>query len=220
MEFLVTRELAFLPGDDACLGPEAALMVSGMCVQILPIFRARLPLHQRHILLEGQDLSMQAFDLDRLDVPPWLPDLEVLFGGVHPTGDPLACQSSAHVVVLTVDRQIATSPYGPRKGLLVYLHEPAVRIDGLWNSRQRRELLAGHTRRLVAAGTCLVGTLVVVMGQKRLRGFLHLLVGTGQMHLQTLLTKRAMKALDVGVQIGSMRGDDIGRHPHTPEEAN
>ncbi len=88
MEFLVTRELAFLPGDDACLGPEAALMVSGMGVQILPIFRARLPLHQRHILLEGHDLAMQTFDRDRRDVPPWLPDLEVLFGGVHPTGDP------------------------------------------------------------------------------------------------------------------------------------
>ncbi len=35
-----------------------------------------------------------------------------------------------------------------------------------------------------------------------------------------LLTKRAMKPFDVGVQIGSMWGDHIGRHAHTPEEAN
>jgi hypothetical protein len=86
--------------------------------------------------------------------PGFLPDLELLLGGVDPAGDPLSGQSSAHVVVLAIDRHIATSPDGSRKGLLVHLHEPAVGIDGLWHSRQGRELLAGHTRRLVATGTC------------------------------------------------------------------
>src|SRR5713101_10080007 len=107
-----------------------------MSAQILPIFGACLPLHQRHILLERHGLAVQAFDRDRLDVPRWLPDLEVLLGCVHPAGDPLASQPSAHVVVLAVDREITTSPYGPRKGLFVHLHEPAVRIDVPWDSRQ------------------------------------------------------------------------------------
>jgi hypothetical protein len=35
----------------------------------------------------GHHLSIHAFDRDRLDELPWLPNLEVLLGGVHPTGD-------------------------------------------------------------------------------------------------------------------------------------
>ena len=38
------------------------------------------------------------------------------------------------------------------------------------------------------------------------------------MHLQALLPKRAMKALDVRLQIGPVRGEDIGYHPYTPKE--
>jgi hypothetical protein len=80
----------------------------------------------------------------------------------------LSSEGSAHVVVLAVDGEIAPSPYGPRKGPLIDLHEPAIRIDGLRNSRQGRKCWVGHTRRLVAAGTCLIGTLLVVMSEKRL----------------------------------------------------
>ncbi len=68
-------------------GPQATLSQPEMGVQIVPIFRARLPLHQRHILFEGHDLAVQAFDRDRRDVPAWLPDFEVLLSCVHPARD-------------------------------------------------------------------------------------------------------------------------------------
>jgi len=80
----------------------------------------------------------------------------------------LSSEGSAHVVVLAVDGEIAPGPYGPRKGSLIDMHEPAVRIDGLRNSRQGRKCWVGHTRRLVVAGTRLIGTLLVGMSQKRL----------------------------------------------------
>ena len=59
-----------------------------MGAHILLIFGARLSLHQLYILPERHGLSIQAFDRDRLDELPWLPDLEVLLSGVHPTADP------------------------------------------------------------------------------------------------------------------------------------
>ena len=65
--------------------------------------------------------------------PAFLPDVKLLLGGVHPATDPLAGQSSAHIVVLAVDRQLPIGPNRPSKGLLIDLHEPAVRIDRLWN---------------------------------------------------------------------------------------
>ena len=74
-----------------------------MGAHILLIFGARLSLHQLDILSERHLLSIQTFDRDRLDELPWLPDLEVLLSGVHPTSDPLTSQGSAHVVVLAVD---------------------------------------------------------------------------------------------------------------------
>jgi hypothetical protein len=80
----------------------------------------------------------------------------------------LSSEGSAHVVVLAVDSEIAPSPYGPRKGSLIDLHEPAGSHDGLGNSRQGRKCWVGHTRRLVAAGTRLIGTLLVGMSEKRL----------------------------------------------------
>ena len=80
----------------------------------------------------------------------------------------LSSEGSAHVVVLAVAGEIAPSPYGPCKGSLIDLHEPAVRIDGLRNSRQGRKCWGGHTKRLVAAGMRLIGTLLVVMSKKRL----------------------------------------------------
>ena len=119
-----------LPGGSS---PQTALGESGMGAQILLVFRARLLLHQRHIFLEGHCLPMQAFDRDRLDVSSWLPDVKLLFGGVHPAGDPLAGQSSAHIVVFAVDHQLPIGPNCPSKGLLIDLHEPAVRVDRLWN---------------------------------------------------------------------------------------
>jgi hypothetical protein len=109
-------------------------------------------LHQLYILPERHRLSRQAFDGDRLDEPPWLPNLEVLLSGVYPTGDPLTSEGSAHVVVFAVDGEITPSPYGPRKGSLIDLHKPVIRIDGLGNSRQRRKRWTGHPRRLVPTG--------------------------------------------------------------------
>jgi hypothetical protein len=80
----------------------------------------------------------------------------------------LSSEGSAHIIVLAVDGEIALGPYSPRKGSLMDLHEPAIGIDGLGNSRQGRKCWEGHTRRLVAAGARLIGTLLVVMSEKRL----------------------------------------------------
>jgi len=139
-----------------------------MGAQIPLIFGARLKLHQRHIVLEGEALAMQTFDRDRLDELLWLADVEALLCGVDSARDPLARQASAHVVVLMVDGQIAPGADGPRKSSLVHLHKPAVRIDRLWNLGECRERRAGHPRRLVATGARLVGSLVIVVGQERL----------------------------------------------------
>jgi hypothetical protein len=140
-----------LPGGSS---PQSALGEPGMGAQILLIFGARLLLHQRHIVLEGHRLSIQAFDGNRLDASSWLPDVEALLGGVHPAGNSLASQASAHIGIFSVDRQLPIRPDRPRKGLLIDLHEPAIRIDRLWNALERREGQTGHTRRLVATGAC------------------------------------------------------------------
>jgi hypothetical protein len=148
--------------------PETALDEPGMGPHILLIFGARLLLHQRYRLPEEHRLSIQAFDRDRLDVSCWLPDVEALLGGVHPAGDPLASQASTYIVVFAVDCEIALGPYGSRKGSLIDLYEPEVRIDALGNSRQGRKGWGGHTRRLIATGARLIGTLLVVVGKKGL----------------------------------------------------
>jgi hypothetical protein len=132
----------------------------------------------------------------------------------------LSSKSSAHVVVLAVDGEIALGPYGSRKGSLIDLYEPVVRIDGLGNSRQGRKGWASHTRRLVATGARLIGALLVVMSQKRLGELRNLRERGWSMDLQALLTKRAMKSFDVRIQIGSTRGDNIGYHPKTEQEAH
>ncbi len=79
-----TREMAvsFLLALAWGSGPQATLGQPGMGVQIVSVFRAGLLLHQRHILLERHALAVQAFDRDRPDEPPRLPDLELLLGGV------------------------------------------------------------------------------------------------------------------------------------------
>jgi hypothetical protein len=192
----------------------------GMGAQILSVFRARLLLHQRHILLEGHRLAIQAFDRDQLDKSPRLPDLEALLGGVHPARDPLASQGPAHVVVLMIDRQVPTGAYHASKGMLMHRPEPAIRINHLRYSRQRRELLTGHTRWLVATRARLIGSLAVVMREKCLSELTDLRERAWPMHLQAFLTKRAVKSLDVRIQIGSMWGDDIGYHPKTEQEAH
>src|SRR5215469_16578170 len=106
---------------------------------------------------------MQTFDRDRLDVSCGLPDVEALLGGVHPARDPLASKVSAHRIVFTVDCEITLGPYGSRKGSLIDLFEPSIRIDRPGNSRQHRECWAGYTWRLIATGARLVGPLVVVV---------------------------------------------------------
>jgi hypothetical protein len=68
--------------------PQATLGQPRMGAHIPLLFGARLSLHQFYILSERHRLSIQTFDRDRLDELPWLPDLEVLLSGVHPTGDP------------------------------------------------------------------------------------------------------------------------------------
>ncbi len=82
------------------------------------------------------------------------------------------------------------------KGLFVHPLQPAVRIDRLWHGGQERERRAGHTRRSVATGARLVGTLVVVMRQKDLGDLSDLLAGAWQLHQQAFLAQRAMKPLD------------------------
>ncbi len=147
--------------------PQSALGESRMGAHILLIFGARLLLHQRHIVLEGHRLSIQALDGNRLDASCWLPDVEALLGGIHIAGDSLASQASAHIVLFSVDRQLPIGPDRARKGLPIELHEPAIRIDRLWNAQERREGRTGYTRRLVATGACLVGPLAVVVGKIR-----------------------------------------------------
>src|SRR5215467_7586496 len=134
-------------------------------VQILAVFRARLLCHQRHILLEGDDLSVQPFDGDRLDLPAWLPDVETLLGSIDPAGTSLAGELAAHIVVLMVDGQVTADADRARKGSFVHRKEPAIRIDHLGNRRQPRKLWAGHPRWLIATGTCLVEPFVIVMGE-------------------------------------------------------
>lgn len=56
------------------------------------------------------------------------------------------------------------------------------------------------------------------MMQKALRGLLHLLKRLWQLHLQALLTKRAMKALDVGVFVWPMGWAHIGFDPHAQQK--
>jgi hypothetical protein len=131
----------------------------------------------------------------------------------------LSGEASAHVVVLAVDGEIAPGPDGPRKGSLMNPHEPAVRINGLGNSRQGWKCWVSHTRWLIAAGARLIRTLLVVVYEERLGELSNLRERGWPMNLQTLLTQRTMKALDVGIQIGSMRGDDIGLHAQAEQEA-
>ena len=111
---------------------------------------------------------MQALDRNRLDASPRLPDVEALLCSVHPAGDPLAGQAAAHIVVYVIDGELPIGTDRASKGLLIDLHEPAIRIDRLGNSRQRRERRAGYTRRLVATGARLVGSLAVVVREIRL----------------------------------------------------
>jgi hypothetical protein len=51
-----------------------------------------------------------------------------------------------------IDGELPIGPDRASKGLLIDLHKPAIRIDRLGNSRQRRERRAGYTRRLIATG--------------------------------------------------------------------
>src|SRR3989442_3350580 len=84
----------------------------------------------------------------------------------------------------------------------------------LGHRRQRGKLRASHTRGLVATGTCLVGTLVIVMGQKGLGGLLDLLPGTRPMH-EAPTPARACDEISPHTGGGSGRcgGVTIGSNP-------
>ena len=221
MGFLVTRALAFVPGgDDACLSPQAALMVSGTCLQIASRLRTRFLLHERDIRLERQGGAIQSLDRKLLDPGGAVPDVKLKARRLHDTGHPLACHLSSDVVLPVIDAYASIGLHGAGKGLLVHPSQPAVRIHHLGHGWQGWKLGTSHTRWPVATGARLVGTLAVVMNQKRLGEFRDLRERAWPMDLQTLLTKRAVKSLDIRIQIGSMRGDDIGYHPKTEQEPN
>ena len=129
MEFLVTGPLAFVPGgDDACLSPEAALLVSGTCLQIASRLRTRFLLHQRDIRLERQGGAIQSLDRKLLDPGGPVPDVKLKARRLHDTGHPLACHLSADVVLPVIDAYASIGLHGAGKGLLVHPSQPAVRM--------------------------------------------------------------------------------------------
>jgi hypothetical protein len=114
-KFLVTSALAIVPGgDDACLGPQAALMVSGTCLERAPILRTRFLLSQRDIRLDGQGGAM--------------PDVKLKARRLHDTSHPLACHLSANVVLPVIDAYASIGLHGAGKDP----HERAVRINLCW----------------------------------------------------------------------------------------
>ena len=54
----LVRDLIALHGLHAGLSPQSALPGPGLGLQILPIFRARFPIHERHVFLERHELSV------------------------------------------------------------------------------------------------------------------------------------------------------------------
>jgi hypothetical protein len=146
--------------------PEGALLESGACLEIASRLRTRFLFQQCDILLERQGGAIQSLDRELLDPRGALPDIKLQASRLHHTGHALACHLSADGVLLVIDAHGAVGLHRAGKGLLVHSLEPRVRIDRLWHSRQCRELGAGHTRRMVARGARLVGSLVIVMRQK------------------------------------------------------
>jgi hypothetical protein len=200
-------------------GPETTLLESATCLHIPSIFRTRFLLHQSDILLERQGCPMESLDRELLDARGAMPDIKLLAGRLPHTAHALTCHLSTDVVLPVIDTHASIGLHGAGKDLVMHTLQPAVRINQCWHSRQRRELLTGHTRRLVATGARLVGALVVVMGQKGLGGLLNLFAGPWQMDEQALLAERAMKSLYIGVLVWTMRRDHIGLHPKTQQEA-
>ena len=132
MEFLVTSALAFVPGgDDACLGPQAALVECRMCLQIPPIFGARFLLHERDILLEWEKLPIEPLDGKLLDPRDVMPDVKLLLPRIHQAGDTLACQFSAEVVLLMIDGHAPIGLHRAGKGLPLHLLQPVIRVHHL-----------------------------------------------------------------------------------------
>jgi hypothetical protein len=167
MEFRVTSALAFVPGgDDACLGPQAALMVSGTCLQIASILRTRFLLHERDIRLERQGDAMQSFDRKLLDAGGAVPDVKLKARRLHDTGHPLACHLSADVVLPVIDAYASIGLHGAGKGLLVHPSQPAESHNHLGHGWECWKLGTSRTRWPVATGARLIGTLVIVMWHK------------------------------------------------------
>jgi hypothetical protein len=128
-KFLVTSALAIVPGgDDACLGPQAALMVSGTCLERAPILRTRFLLSQRDIRLDGQGGAMPSLDRKRRDPGGAMPDVKLKARRLHDTSHPLACHLSANVVLPVIDAYASIGLHGAGKDP----HERAVRINLCW----------------------------------------------------------------------------------------
>jgi hypothetical protein len=201
-------------------GPQAALLPPGMGQQIASVFRACLLRNSADIVLKGQPPAIESLDGYLFDCRAMVPDVKLLVSCIHKASDPLTCQRSRDVVRFVIDADASIGLHRPGKGLLVHPLQPLVRIDCLGHPGQRRELRIGHTRRLVATGTRLIGTFLIVVLEKALGDLANLLSCLWQMHPQTFLRERAMKPLDIGIQIGTMRRDEHSVAPqHTTGSA-
>lgn len=67
-------------------GPQAALMPSGMCLEISSILRTRFLLHQHDILLESHGRAVEPLDRELLDPRTPMPDVKLLADRLQHTG--------------------------------------------------------------------------------------------------------------------------------------
>ncbi len=142
---------------------------------------------------------MESLDRELFDAGGPVPDVKLLAGRLHHAGHALACHLPIDVVFPVIDAHASIGLHGAGKGSLMHAHERAVRIDHFWHGWECRELRTGHTRRAVAAGARLVGTLMMVMRHKGEGRLGDLLAGAWKVDLQAFVRERPMKALDVGV---------------------
>lgn len=191
-------------------------MEARMGMQIATRLRTCFLLQQRDILLERQGGAIESLDRELFDPGGAVPVVKLLVSRLQHTRHAVACQLSADVILPVIDAHASIGLHAAGKGPLMHPPQPAVRIDALRKAGQRGKLWAGHTWWLVATGARLVGTLVVGMSEKGLGGLADLFVGARQVDQQAFLTERAMKSLDRGVEVWTMRRDErSAQRPHT-----